>query len=186
VLVAAAAVVAGALLTACGLPKDGAPRALAKRDVPFSLLASSTTSVPAGTPQGTVTVHLFFLQGPHLQSVNREVRTSGADEVLTSLLGGVTETDGEVRSDIPKGTQLVKTTRQGNVLVIELTPEITASAQGPIQKNAFAQIVYTADQLNGVFGVRFKVHGEYVKVPTDNGASDAPVFPVDFDSVAPQ
>ena len=173
----------GLSLAACGLPKDDAPRPLANEAIPFDLLAVSTTAPPV-TNSGRVEATLYFLAGDRLQEVTRQIETRSADAVLAALLSGVLAEDGDVRSAIPAGTSLLSTRQEDRVLVIELTPEILGQ-QGQEQKNAFAQLVYTASEVDSVFGVRFVVDGQFVNVPTDTGASDQAVYPVDFDSVKP-
>ena len=179
-----AVVAVGLGLAACGLPKDDGPRPLAKEAIPFDLLAVSTTAPPV-TNSGRVEATLYFLAGDRLQKVTRQLETRAADVVLAALLAGVLAEDGDVRSAIPAGTRLLSTRQEERVLIIELTPEILGQ-QGQEQKNAFAQMVFTASEVETVFGVRFVVDGQFVNVPTDTGASDQAVYPIDFDSVKPE
>jgi hypothetical protein len=179
VLVLALVVVAG-----CGIPRDSAPRPIAAADVQFNLLGASTTAPPA-TNSGAVTGNLYFISGDRLHKVERQVQNSTPDAVIDALLAGVAPEDGSVRSAIPPGTQRVSTRFEDKVLIIELTPEILGQ-QGQEQKNAFAQLVFTASDIESVFGVRFVVGGQFVNVPTDSGASDQAIYPVDFDSVRPE
>jgi hypothetical protein len=178
-----AVVLVGATI-ACGLPQDDGPRTLANEAIPFDLLAPASTAPPV-TGTGRVTATLFFLGGDRLQPVSRQVENSSPEAVLTALLDGVTAEDGNVRSAIPPGTGLITTGREDSVLVIELSAEIL-DQQGPDLTNAFAQLVFTASEVEGVFGVRFQVDGQFVSVPTDTGASDQAVYPVDFNSIRPE
>ena len=178
------AVALAAAVAACGVPRDDAPRQIAAADLEKFGLRSSTTTVPASS--GHFDVTLYFLSGDRLAKVTRAVADSSVDAALTALLAGALPDDGGVRSAIPAGTRLVSTRSEDQVLVVELTNEIVTAVQGQEQLNAFAQLVFTASDLNGVFGVQVVVNGAPVAIPTDNGAiSDRPVYSTDFESLKP-
>ncbi|MCI0632964.1 MAG: GerMN domain-containing protein [Actinobacteria bacterium] len=173
----------------CGLPKDDAPREIAAQDLPEDLFGSSTT-MPGGLP-GRVEIDLYFVRsdGQRLQRVVRELPNSADDTVLTALLAGPLPEEVEaaqVTTAIPAGTQLVQAERREQDLVITLTSEIITTIQNPQQRNAFAQLVYTADGLRDITSVRFVVDGVVVSVLTDSGDSDQPLTVFNFDSLRPE
>src|SRR5207253_2134175 len=74
---------------------------------------------------------------------------------------------------------------QDDTLTIVLTKEIL-SVTGPLQKIAFAQMVYTATALRGVSRVRFRVaeadgsNEQDVEPPTDTGANQGTLTRSDY------
>jgi hypothetical protein len=183
-LLAAALVTAVAGL-ACSLPHDTEPRALAADDVPFSLLASSTTAPPP-EPQGTVDRTLFFVKEGKLTRVTEALPSGTANYVIAALLLGPAQDSPEgIGTAIPLETKLITTVpTTDNVLIIDLSRDILA-VEATEQKIAFAQLVYTAYALREIAGVRFRVEGEDLQVTTDSGSSNGPVVPNDFASLRP-
>jgi hypothetical protein len=182
--------IAIALLTAvtglaCSLPHDNQPRALATDDVPFSLLASSTTAPPP-EPQGAVDRTLFFVKEGRLTRVTEALSSGTANDVIGALLlGPASDSPEGVSTAIPLETRLITTApTTDNVLIIDLSRDILA-VEATEQKIAFAQLVYTAYALREIAGVRFRVEGEDLQVTTDSGSSNGPVVPSDFESLRP-
>jgi hypothetical protein len=169
---------------ACSLPHDNQPRALADDDVPFSLLASSTTAPPP-EPQGTVDRTLFFVKEGKLARVTEALSSGTANDVIRALLLGPASDSPDVGTAIPLETRLITTApTTDNVLIIDLSRDILA-VEATEQKIAFAQLVYTAYALREIAGVRFRVEGEDLQVTTDSGSSNGPVVPNDFASLRP-
>lgn len=177
-----------ALLAACGLPKDGSPRAISPDKVPYGLLGPSSTA-PGNEPGGE-TFTLYFLLGDRLQSASRRLVSPRIDDVLTALIAGPAKGDpSTLKSAIPTETHVVRTELNDRVLTIVLSKEILGP-QGPVQESAFAQLVYTATDLDGVSEVQFRVVGadgnETAATPqTDSGAKDGPLTRADYTSLAP-
>jgi spore germination protein GerM len=154
------------------------------------LLGPSTTNAPPSTVGGTL-VKLYFVDGTQLRPVNRSVLNRQPDTVLNELLKGLTETDpAGVTTAIPKDTQLVRTSFDGDTLVVTLTAAVL-SIGDPGQKTAFGQLVYTVTDL-GISGVRFRVvdagggNEQDVKPSTDLGQKEGPLARTDFAQLAPQ
>src|SRR5205823_51504 len=92
-------------------------------------------------------------------------------------------------SAIPQNTTIVSADRDGSTLVVTLSSAIV-SVTGPEQKNAFAQLVFTATGLANVTGVRFRaldssVQPQDLEPPTDRGNQQGPLTTSDFDSLSP-
>lgn len=180
----------GLLVTACGLPSDGAPRQIADDNVPFELLGPSTTTPTSNVPGGP-SVHLYFLDGTQLRAVNRSVPTGDPQTVLNELVKGLIDSDPfGVTTAIPKDTQIVSVANDGDTVVVTLNNAIL-NIGGAEQKNAFGQMVYTVTDL-GIRAIRFRVtdasggNEQDVPTPTDNGAKAEPLTRSDFISLQPK
>ncbi len=71
-------------------------------------------------------------------------------------------------TSVPPGTRLRGVVVKNGLATIDLTGEIN-DIGGPAQKEAFAQIVFTALGFEEVQRVRFFIDGEPVDAPTDDG-----------------
>lgn len=174
---------------ACGLPSDSAPRQIADDKVPFELLGPSTTQQPSNV--GSTDVKLFFLDGEQLKAVDRRLPDDQPATVLGELVKGVIESDPTgVASAIPKDTQVVNVTFEGDTLVITLSAAML-SIGDPGQRNAFAQFVYTATELH-IPSVRFRVvdanggNPQDVHPTTDVAQKPDPLTRSDFAQLAPK
>jgi hypothetical protein len=193
------------LLGSCGLPADSAPRVIAADKVPFNLLGPSTTA--PGNEVGGDQVKLYFVDGDRLRAVDRLVVANATPQlVLDALLRGPatddssTSSSGATSSDssgsatltgaIPPETRVLRADLQDGTLTVVLTKEIL-SVTGPLQKIAFAQMVYTATALHGVSQVRFRVadadgsNEQDVEPPTDTGANQGTLTRSDYEQLAP-
>jgi hypothetical protein len=181
---AATAVLAGA---GCGLAEDDRPEVLAADNVPHGLLdpdpPATTTSAPlaAASP-----VQVFFVEQQEetikLRPVERLVSdpTDVEDRIQVLLdeppVPAHTGEEG-LSSSIPPGTSLlqVEVDLETREAVVDLSREFFGS-QGTGQRAAFAQITCTAEQVDGVAQVRFKVEGEPIApVIADATQKDGPV-----------
>ena len=72
---------------------------------------------------------------------------------------------------IPIGTELLGFALDGETAVIDLSDDIEAFT-GQAQKEAYAQLVFTALASGRARSVRFRVGGEPVRAPTDQGNLD--------------
>jgi spore germination protein GerM len=154
------------------------------------VLGPSTTT-PGSSVPGGFNVHLYFLDGTQLRAVTRSLPNGDPQSVLDELAKGVTDTDPTgITTAIPKDTKIVSTSMDGDTLVVTLSNEIF-SVTGAEQKNAFAQVVYTATDLD-IRSVRFRVadasggNQQDVPTPTDVGSKDGPVTRSDFVSLQPR
>lgn len=188
-LLVVATIVAFVTVAGCGLPKDSSPREIAADKVPFGLIGPSTTTQSNEIVEGGSPVHLYFVDGARLRPVNRMVARRDPRLVLDALVKGVSDTDPlGIASSIPKDTKIVDIQPDGNDLVVTLSNEML-NVQSTEQRNAFAQLVYTASDL-GVPGVRFRVldtngNPQDVLPPTDQGPHSGPLTRSDYDQEAP-
>ncbi len=181
---ACAVMVVGAV--ACGIPQDDAPQAINQALPPRVVeQASSTTTRPtAATREAT----LFLVRGgtdgadpDKLESVVAPVEVpSNAAEypqaVLRHLVKGATadQVAKGLRSDIP-GTLEIRDARLDTapaafVLVVDLSD--LGKVEGPKQRTAVAQIVFTATAIDGIRAVRFLVDGQTSSIPIDRGTAE--------------
>ena len=151
------------LLTACGVPEDGAPRALDPSDAP-AVFAPEV--VPP--PQGDLEVELFYVRDDALVPVARAVPTPGSPkQVLDLLFTGLTEPERStgLRSAIPVGVSFDGVEVEEGVAAVTLE-----GLNEQVQVLAFAQIVATLDARTDVVGVRFRSDGSDVQVPRGDGS----------------
>lgn len=162
-VVAALAAVVLVLAAGCGVPMDREPRPI-----------SQTTVAPAATVPTTVaasdapTVAVYFLNEDRLEA--RDYPVDG-DAALSDALGfvlGAPPEDSSLRTSVPPDTRLRGVQVDGGLATIDLTGEVD-DVSGPTQKEAFAQIVFTALGFDEVQEVSFQVDGKPIDAPTDDG-----------------
>lgn len=178
----------------CGLSEDGGPRAIATEDLPADLLevGESTTTTVAGvtTP---VTVYLIRREGDEtrLQGVEREVSDASLPGArIDALLQPVTKEEQALglTSSVPTDTAVLGAERTGATqeLVIDLS-EAFLAVEGRELALAFAQIVYTVTELEGVRRVRFRFDGEPRRALDAEGIEqDGAVTAADYLAFAPR
>lgn len=190
---------------ACGIPVDSAPEVISNDQLPTALQpgSSTTTSLPA---QLTEEVTIFLVDPgdgePALRPVVRQVPVveSGTDLeflILEQLLIGPTSEerlDGNLTSlVVPSDEQisilaLDRAVEQQLTVVLSETPAI----EGENRTVAFAQMVFTLTEVDGVETVRFLVRSEDgadedipVSTDTDEGDVTRPVSRDDYSSLRP-
>lgn len=162
------------VVTACGIPRDSEPRAVAV-DTEF-LGPTSSASVPTGKAD----VYVYFpIEGEELVRVKRNAENDSDPELpLRHLLIGprADEREDKLSTSIPSGTELLGTERDGDKLIINLTKGID-SIQGKNLITAYAQLVHTATSVQGepVMRVQFRVEGEDRLALTDDGSLETVV-----------
>lgn len=180
--VAAAGVVALSALVAggCGVPIDDGPRAISRTTVDPSVDDSRVTPTTSDRP-GAVEVTAFFIGDQRLVGVEFPVDDDPTlHDALAFTLG---EPPRELTTALPSGTQVLSAGVSDAVAVIDLTSAIN-DISGQSQKQAYAQLAFTAFTFADVVRVRFLVDGEAVDAPTDNG-NKAVVTPADFSELRP-
>jgi spore germination protein GerM len=110
-------------------------------------------------------------------------------ERIAALLGARSTEEQEqgLESSIPSDTVLldVDYVEESNELVIDLSGALF-DVQGEELANAFAQLVWTATELDGVRQVRFKVDGEARRAPDGEGIEqEGAVTRADYSNLAP-
>ncbi|CAN5399947.1 hypothetical protein BH10ACT1_BH10ACT1_36780 [soil metagenome] len=158
---AAAAVAAGLLLAACGVPLDGAPRPIDR--------STTTTEVTLGADDnpGSPRVSLYFLDDDTLAAQTYPVEGEPNLMTAVSLVLSTGKPPAPLQNRIPTGTTLRKIEVVDGEARIDLSDEMN-DISGLTQKEAYAQIVFTALAFDSVTSVRFSVNGKVVDAPTDN------------------
>lgn len=168
-------VAATTLLVACGVPIDRAPRAITRTTV-APPAETPTTIASTGAPE----VGVYFLRDDRL--VRQGYPVDGEPTVaqaVTFVLAGPPDGTEDLTSAIPPGTELRGVEVTDGVATIDLTSAVD-DVRGPTQKQAFAQVAFTALDFESVKAVRFLVDGGAIDAPTDEG-NVALVTADDFD-----
>ena len=183
------------LVAGCGLSAESEPHAIDTKDLPKDLLDANagTSTTQLGTATATVTVYLLERTGEttRLAPVEREVEDpTQAGDRLDALLRPTTDAE-QARgliSSIPTDTVLLNTelNQAEQELVVDLSGALF-DVQGKELANAFAQIVWTATEIEGVRKVRFKVDGEPYRAPNAEGIEQpGAVTSADYRPLAPR
>lgn len=182
-------------LGACGIGADDAPQVIQAEDVPSDLLDPNppTSTTLSGSPTTSVTVYLLVRSGSttRLAPTEREVSdASSRGERIAALLAprSTEEQDAGLESSIPSDTVLLDTelVAERDELVVNLSGALF-DVQGPELANAFAQLVWTVTELEGVRQVRFRVDGEAYRAPDAEGIEqDGAVTRADYSDLAPR
>lgn len=149
----------------CGVPTDASPRDLPIVEQEIDI-ADETADIDASGADRV------YLVGPGeerlLRSVQRDA-VSVSDLIEILLLGPTAdEVQAQFNTAIPAGTQLVNTRTQGQVLTVNLTPEILELDRQNLIR-AVAQIVYTATELAGIEAVQIEIDNVRLSAPTAAG-----------------
>jgi len=183
---AAAALLVVSSLVACGIPADSQPRALASKDIPFDLLAPSTTVATPGTPGARASISVYLVGITGLVPVSREVREPATlPEALNSLLAG--PTDAEVTNGLRTAISAQTSVSAGAVGFGVGTVDLGGAlgqVGGQEQILAVAQLVFTATSVPGIVKVQFTLAGRPVEVPAGDGTlTQGPLGRSDFPSL---
>lgn len=177
-----ALVSAGLLFAACGISTDANPRNIPAVDQEQLGVAADRS---AGAATGTARVYLLAPeaagQSQVLQAVARDVDESATD-LLTALFAGpnADELEGQFRTALPAGIQLLSTRRRGAVLRVDISKDLL-QLSGQVLMAAVAQIVFTASELDGVQSVKILIEGADQQWPAGNGELQSdPLTTYDF------
>lgn len=178
----AAAVLAAALLTGCGVPEDPAPRQITPPPGPYQALAA--TPAPASVT-GTVAQPLCLVRGDSLVPVVRWTPAAApVDAVVRDLLAGPTaaERAAGLRSALT-GVDLVAGVRLTDATAtVELERDLAAGRNDQVL--AFGQLVCTLTARPEVARVDFQRAGQRISVPRADGSlSSGPLTVTDYASI---
>lgn len=189
-----AAAILGSLLTACGLSTNDGPQPISKEHVPPDLQdgVETATTLPEGVDNQVVSVWLLQTgdAGTVLSPVDRTVPwPANATRVLDALFDqGPTEEERNAgfSTAIPDARFSSQPELIDNVLHLGLSASTYDALSGTNGSNAFAQIVFTVTQLEGIDYVQFLLDGEPIRVPDGLGESTKePVGRRDYDNLLP-
>lgn len=183
------------VVAACGLSENSGPQEIAPGNLPPDLLnpnPGSSTTVPESP--ATTSVQVFFIKRvgdrDRLAAVEREVTSSTLPgDRIAALLAQPTDRETELgfTTSIPANTVLLNTAvnEADHELVVDLSSELF-SIQGEELAKAFAEIVWTVSELDGIDQVRFLVNGVPVRAPDAEGVEqDGAVTTADYAVLAP-
>ncbi|MFN8039238.1 MAG: GerMN domain-containing protein [Acidimicrobiales bacterium] len=191
----AGASLAGTPLAGCAIPEDSKPQAVERVSLPPQLVDPPSTTVPQPASE-TETRSVYLVKAAtspdgtdSLQPVRTQVRVPSdpADApraVIDQLLRLPTAEQKSLglRSDIPSTVRVRSVTADpaSGVLTVDLSG--LGQVEGPKQRLAAAQIVFTATELPGISAVRFEIDGEPATIPLDDRTSAAsqPITRQDF------
>lgn len=182
-------------VSACGVAADDSPKAIEAEDLPPDLLDPDppTSTTISGSPTTAVTVYLLVRTGSttRLAPAQREATdATNRGERITALLAprSTEEQEQGLESSIPSDTVLLNVdyVEERSELVVDLSGALF-DVQGEELANAFAQLVWTVTELDGVRQVRFKVDGEEYRAPDAEGIEQAgAVTRADYSDLAPR
>ncbi|GIU83274.1 MAG: hypothetical protein KatS3mg008_0049 [Acidimicrobiales bacterium] len=155
--------------SACGIPADEKPRAIAAEDLPPGLASRPTTTTTP--PVDSVVRTIYFVRettegDPRLAPTPKRVRLpADIPQVLDTLFSGPDTR--EVSSRIPDELRLLDFSLDAasGTLTLNLSSEL-GTVTGTGQTLAFAQIVWTVTEFPDVRAVRFEIEGRPTDAPT--------------------
>lgn len=170
--------------TACGVPERPATF-VADEDVPFGLLAPTTTAVPAATGPRPRRTDVCFVRGPHVVPLPRDVAPDPTAGSVDALERGPTpeEAAAGYRTALLSEDAVRVVMVSGGVAHVELTPGLAEGGTADTTL-ALAQLVCTLTSQPGVGQVDFTLDGRRVDVPLADGSlASRPVTREDYSSL---
>lgn len=153
------------IISACGIQTDSAPRDLHEDERSLEIAGNSAGTDASGADR-------IYLVAPGEARLLRSVPRDAAlrEDLIKILLLGPNdqEIEDQFSSFIPTATQLLSARSNGQILILDLTGEIS-ELTGQSLSQAIAQIVYTATEIDGIEAVQLKVNGAEVAWPMPNG-----------------
>ena len=182
-------------VSACGVAADDGPKAIRAEDLPPDLLDPNppTSTTISGSPTTAVTVYLLVRTGTTTRlapAAARGRRRHEPGERIAALLAPRSSEEQErgLESSIPSDTVLldVEYVEANSELVVNLSGALF-DVQGAELSNAFAQLVWTVTELDGVRQVRFRVDGQEYRAPDAEGIEqEGAVTRADYSQLAPR
>jgi spore germination protein GerM len=169
-----AALVALAAATGCSTPVDSGPKALRAASIPEDLRSASpttTTTVLTGESE-EVTVY-YIDRGDRLAPVKKRVSTPVTlEKVLQKLFAPPTtaEAVSGLRTAISPEAAVLGAPIEARIATVDVSRNFPF---GPVtdQVIAYAQVVFTALDVEGVTGVLFALNGDRQEAPQGDGST---------------
>ena len=177
-LVAAAAVLG--LAVACSAPIDSGPRTLRVASLPPDLRGTTSTTTTTFVTSGeSEEVTVYFIKADPASGTDRLVAVKRrvsppvtVAKVLQALFSGPTgqeKLDG-LRTGISPDATILGAPIEAKIATVDLSRNFAFGS--PLEQiKAFAQVVFTALDVEGVTGVLFSVNGRREEVPSGDGSS---------------
>ncbi len=144
-----------ALVAACGVSVDEAPRALN--------LPETTTTISPTPSTGPFETVLYYVAEGELLPVVRDLPDRTLETILTALLDPPAGTPAGLGTSIPSGTTLRGLQRDRRTISVNLS-ESFANVVGQSRQQAIGQIVLTVTELSDIRRVVFLIEGEAISV----------------------
>ena len=173
-------VVLAAVSASCAIREDGTPR-----DIPIDQRGNFGEVATGDAAEGASRIYLLSPVGTDEQARLRAAPRSeaaDAEELLTSLLAGANEDENALglTSAIPTDLEIEEATTVGTRLTIDINDALSELSDLGLRQ-ALAQIVATASEVDQVQQVRLRVGGENQGWPTGDGeVTDRPLTIYDY------
>jgi hypothetical protein len=167
---------ASLLLASCAIREDGAPR-----DIPVDERGNFGELATGDAAEDGSRIYLLSPQQPLLRSVPRS-QAATAEDLLGSLLLGANEAENELglTSAIPTDLEIEQARTVGTRLTIDINDALSELTDLGLRQ-ALAQIVATASEIDQVQQVRIRVGGQNQGWPTGDGeVTDRPLTIFDY------
>ena len=168
------------LLTACSIQEDSAPR-----DIPPDQRGNFGEVATGDAAEGGSRIYLLSPVGTDEQALLRAVPRSEAtnpEELLTSLLAGANADENALglTSAIPTGLEIQQARTVGTRLTVDINDALNELSDLGLRQ-ALAQIVATASEIDQVQQIRLRVDGQNQGWPTGDGeVTDRPLSIYDY------
>jgi spore germination protein GerM len=165
------------LSVACSAPVDSGPKAIRAANIPDALRTetSSTTTTTANTGESEEVTIYFIGSDQRLSPVKRLVSPPvTVEKVLQKLFAGLTIAEGVsgLRTAISFDTRILNAPIEARIANIDVSKSFAfGSVEDRIQ--AYAQVVFTAVDVEGVTGVLFSVNGRRQEAPDGDGSTQS-------------
>jgi len=173
-------VILAAVFASCAIQEDGAPR-----DIPISQRGNFGDPATGDAAEGAGRIYLLSPVGtdeqPRLRAVPRS-DAADAEELLTSLLAGANEDENALglTTAIPTDLEIQQARTVGTRLTIDINDALSELSDLGLRQ-ALAQIVATASEVDQVQQVRLSVNGQNQGWPTGDGeVADRPLTIYDY------
>ncbi len=173
-------VVLATVAASCAIQEDSAPR-----DIPLDQRGSFGELATGDAAEGGSRIYLLSPVGtderPLLRAVPRS-EAATASELLTSLLAGANEDENALglSTAIPADLEIEQARTVGTRLTIDINDALNELADLGLRQ-ALAQIVATASEIDQVQQVRLRVDGQNQGWPTGDGeVTDRPLTIYDY------
>ncbi len=173
-------VILAALFASCAIREDGSPR-----DIPVTQRGNFGDPATGDAAEGASRIYLLSPVGtdeqPRLRAVSRNDATD-AEELLTSLLAGANEDENALglTTAIPADLAIEQARTVGTRLTIDINDALSELSDLGLRQ-ALAQIVATASEVDQVQQVRLRVNGQNQGWPTGDGeVADRPLTIYDY------
>ena len=165
-----------AVLTSCAIREDAAPR-----EIPIAERGNFGELATGDAAEDGTRIYLLSPEQPLLRAVPRS-EAATAEDLLTSLLAGANEDENALglTTAIPTDLEIQQARTVGTRLTIDINDALSELSDLGLRQ-ALAQIVATASEVDQVQQVRLRVGGENQGWPTGDGeVTDRPLTIYDY------